>query len=799
MLFRGKREATLRRRLVKRGLVAGIIGLPANLFYGTGIPACIVVIDKEHAHARSGIFMVDASRGFIKDGAKNRLRAQDLHRIVDVFTNRSEVAHYSRMVPLSEIASPTNDYNLNIPRYVDSSEPEDLHDLDAHLNGGIPVRDVDALDSYWRVFPGLRRALFKENVRDGNLDLRVPASRIKKTILHHPEFRAFAKRVTTAFEGWSTAHDRALRGIDAGDSPRELIDTLSEDLLARFGNLPLLDPYDIYQRLMDYWEEVMQDDVYLIVSNGWVEASRPRLLITTGKAQKETPDLTLKRRKYKADLAPPPLLVERYFATERAAIEALQAEKETITRKREDIVDEHSGEEGFLTAALSDGGKLTQASIKARLKAIRASDDSDDESEVLQRCLALMARASKTAKALKAAQATLDENVMTRYASLTPQEIKPLVVGDKWLASLERAIAGEVERRSRRLTTRVTELGHRYARPLPELERNVQVLGTKMERHLKTMGHSRRRAKRIIGEARSENHEAAVHRLSAAHQMVNRSWQDAPDIQRDYFPEYEAVQAWAWISSAYQLLEQALKMLIAVNRGVPTSDLRHELGLEGGEAHHLDRLFRELGSGDRRVILDAYGAYSALYGLPISNAIDFLALIGPGYTKWRYLLMEGGAGVPANHMGASLEITWAAISRLKYHVFGRPVAFPAIDRRLRSELEAAMAEVCNKLDTREGICACWNNLRDLLNTPEYRLGISKRLENTANPRLGCLPSPNPYVGAQMSQLPPALENLVDILKRSRDRKNFLPFLRGSSFSRHDIASSLGPRIEASTG
>src|SRR6059036_978945 len=157
----------------KRGLIKGIIGLPANLFYGTGIPACIVVIDKENAHARTGIFMIDASKGFLKDGNKNRLRAQDIHKIVDVFNRQIELPRYSRMVPQAEIASPTNDYNLNIPRYIDSSEPEDLQDLDAHLNGGIPNRDIDALDAYWAVFPSLRQELFKENGRPGYSDARI--------------------------------------------------------------------------------------------------------------------------------------------------------------------------------------------------------------------------------------------------------------------------------------------------------------------------------------------------------------------------------------------------------------------------------------------------------------------------------------------------------------------------------------------------------------------------------------------------------------------------------------------------
>ena len=145
VLFRGNAEADLREALARSGYLKGIIGLPPNLFYGTGIPACIVVLDKENAPARRGIFMIDASRGFRKDGAKNRLREQDIHRIVDTFRRGADVPGYARMVPQDDIANSRNAYNLNLPRYIDTSEAEDIHDIDAHLNGGIPARDIDAL------------------------------------------------------------------------------------------------------------------------------------------------------------------------------------------------------------------------------------------------------------------------------------------------------------------------------------------------------------------------------------------------------------------------------------------------------------------------------------------------------------------------------------------------------------------------------------------------------------------------------------------------------------------------------
>ena len=331
VLFRGNREADIRRNLVRRGLIKGVIGLPANLFYGTGIPACIVVIDKESALGRDGIFMIDASKSFRKDGAKNRLRERDIHRIVDVFNGQRETPGYARMVPLAEIASETNDYNLNIPRYIDSSEPEDLHDLGAHLRGGIPNRDIDALGRYWEVFPALRQRLFSPNGREGYSDARVEADEMRAVILEHEEFRAYGHRVRRVFEAWRREHAPRLRELEVGDSPKGLIRDLSEDLLGRFAGLPLLDRYAVYQCLMDYWDEVMQDDVYLVVTEGWAEAARPRVLVLVrGKGTAETPDLTVRRTKYKMDLLPPGLVVARYFPTEHAEVDRLRPKRRRL-------------------------------------------------------------------------------------------------------------------------------------------------------------------------------------------------------------------------------------------------------------------------------------------------------------------------------------------------------------------------------------------------------------------------------------------------------------------------------------
>ena len=492
VLFRGNKEADIRRNLIERGYIKGIIGLPANLFYGTGIPACIIVIDKESAAHRTGIFMIDASKGYLKDGNKNRLRAQDIHKIVSVFNKQTEIDGYSRIVPTSEIVNPANDYNLNIPRYIDNSEPEDLHDLDAHLNGGIPNTDIDALDDYWEVFPTLRQELFKANGRPSYSDPQVETQQVKTTILSHNEFTDYQQQVIAVFERWRNTHEPLLGGIDANTKPRDVIDALSEDLLMQFDNLPLLDPYDVYQKLMDYWDEVMQDDVYLITTDGWVKASQPRDLIQD-KDLKETPDLTLKKKKYKTDLIPPALIVARYFTDKQAEIDRHQSALETAEQKLEAYIEEHTGDEGLLTDAVNDSGNVTKTTVNARRKALTPNlmthnDAQDDESEALEHCLSLINAKAKADKKVKDAQLALDEQVLARYKTLTETEIKQLVIDDKWFTTIQAEITSEVQRLTQNLTERVKELEERYAQPLPALSQEVETFSAKVAAHLQKMG-----------------------------------------------------------------------------------------------------------------------------------------------------------------------------------------------------------------------------------------------------------------------------------------------------------------------
>jgi type I restriction enzyme M protein len=340
VLFRGGAEADIRRALVRKGYIKGIIGLPANLFYGTSIPACIVVVDKQDAQARKGIFMIDASSGFMKDGPKNRLRAQDIHKIVDVFTRRLGVPRYARMVSFEEIEK--NEFNLNLPRYIDSQTPEDAQDIAGHLQGGIPVADIDALASYWAVCPQLRKTLFKPN-RSGYVELAVDKSAIKSAIYEHPEFANFIAGMNAHFAAWRKTSAADLKLLKAGCHPKDVITELSEGLLAHYTNQPLIDPYDIYQHLMDYWAETMQDDCYLIAADGWKATTYRMIEVKRGKDGKLGKEVD---RGWTCDLVPKPLIVARYFAEEQAAIDQLAAELEGVIAKLAELEEEHGGEDG---------------------------------------------------------------------------------------------------------------------------------------------------------------------------------------------------------------------------------------------------------------------------------------------------------------------------------------------------------------------------------------------------------------------------------------------------------------------
>lgn len=496
VLFRGNTEAQIREELIRRGLIKAIIGLPANLFYGTGIPACIIVIDKKEAANRTGIFMVDASKGFEKDGAKNRLRPRDMRKIIDTYLAGEEVERYARMVPLSEISDAKNNYNLNIPRYTDTSEPEDIQDLEAHLKGGIPNRDLDALGEYWDAFPNLRNELFRP-LREGYSELTVEPEQVAKVIEESEDVKAFTSTVSKAVEEWWNSHRGQLEAIDSQTRPQQLIEDLGDDLLENFRGRPLISEYSVYEQLMSYWNDTMHDDVTLIVGSGWVDAAQPREARITGYDNKKKPkyesaDLVfgtgVKAQRWVTDLIPPALIIDRYFADEKAELDRLTAEQERISQELQEYIEEHAVEEGLLWEAVNDDGGVKVGDASKRLKEAKSGGAEAEEIETLNHVISLFKSETTAKKAVKDANLDLNLKTLATYSKLKKSTICDLIIERKWEVTVHTKIRLVGFLATQQLTNRLETLGQRYSSTLDELQEESQRFQSRVNESLAKMG-----------------------------------------------------------------------------------------------------------------------------------------------------------------------------------------------------------------------------------------------------------------------------------------------------------------------
>ena len=475
VLFRGHAEARIRENLIRRKLLKGIIGLPANLFYGTGIPACILVIDKEHTDDREGIFMIDASKAYIKDGNKNRLREQDIHKIVDVFNSSWEIEKYSRLVPFDEIEK--NEYNLNIPRYIDTQEEEDKQDLDAHLNGGIPNRDIEALEEYWKVYPQLKEDLF-ESLRPGYSKLKIDPKNIKDAIFEHPEFKAYSEKLNSYFDQWKEGVTDRLREIDEHTSPKKLITGISESILEQYSNRPLIIRYDVYQHLLDYWLETMKDDVYLIIEDGWT-AKVDRVMVKG------------KDKGWTCELIPKELVLNSSYLNDRMReLHRVKSEMDQQHAHMTEMEEEYGGEDALLSEATNDKGSFTKTNVNNFLKEIKDDPEEKEAYDLLLKVKKLYENISDLKKEVKKAEADLDAAALKRYRELTREDVQTLVIEDKWMQGIREKIQGEIDSISQTLTGRIKELAERYAHTVTELDEEVEGLEVKVATHLEKMGLS---------------------------------------------------------------------------------------------------------------------------------------------------------------------------------------------------------------------------------------------------------------------------------------------------------------------
>ena len=485
VLFRGNAEATIRQSIIDKGYIKGIIGLPANLFYGTGIPACILVLDKSDADERKGIFMIDASHDFVKDGSKNRLRERDIYKIVTTFNQQITTgSKYARFVPNDEIKI-KNDYNLNIPRYIDSSTPEDLQDIEAHLHGGIPAADVESMGKYWELFPKLKEKLFSV-LREGYYQLNIPKDDVRNTVYNDAEFSAYADRIDGAFDAWCTQVDPGLRSIDEDVNVKQYIVELAELLIAAFDGLELVDKYDVYEVLLSYWQEVMGDDVYLVSVDGYAAARKTENIMgiyTSGKKKGQERVIG-----WEGVLLPKALIEKVFFASERKAIDDAQAVAEETQSRLDELVEEQTGDEGYLKDHLNDKDKVDGKSVAARLKDLKKNDPNGEEYAVLKQYTDLSDAVSQQNKLVKELNALLEEKVKGKYALLTDEEILELLVNRKWYYSIFEGIKALYVTASHNMANRIVELAERYEYDLPFLAKEAEVLEAKVKAHLERMG-----------------------------------------------------------------------------------------------------------------------------------------------------------------------------------------------------------------------------------------------------------------------------------------------------------------------
>ncbi len=483
VLFRGNAEGVIRKNILTKGYIKGVIGLAPNLFYGTSIPACVIVLDKENAHARKGVFMIDASKDFKKDGNKNRLREQDVQKMIDTFKAKKEIPYYSKMVSLEEISA--NDYNLNIPRYIVAEQEleKDLFALiNSHKANYLPKNEIEAYAPYFKVFKELKNTLFKKSDKEGYYALKTECENIKDLITESLEYQTFHASVLNAFDRldlWTT-----FNGLEPGFNPKTLIESVCSKVLKEFEKGEILDQYGVYQLFKDYYNEVLQDDWFLISLNGFESAKELRKLIPLKDKNKkanylEEPDFVIQKTYYKSDLIPKNLIKQRFFKEESSILEELENALNENIANYEEFIEEHSNEEG-----LFDELKVNESVLKKELK--NATDPEDEQ--ILKTALELLEAKNKVLKMKNKADEALELKAFHQYKKLEIEEIKDLIINDKWLNSLKNALEDKILKRINAFSSALNAIIANYSNSLLELDQEVKESESKVLEHLKDLG-----------------------------------------------------------------------------------------------------------------------------------------------------------------------------------------------------------------------------------------------------------------------------------------------------------------------
>ncbi|MFP6173404.1 type I restriction-modification system subunit M [Helicobacter pylori] len=483
VLFRGNAESVIRKNLLLKGYIKGVIGLAPNLFYGTSIPACVIVLDKENAHARKGVFLIDASKDFKKDGNKNRLREQDVQKMIDTFNAYKEIPYYSKMVSLEEISA--NDYNLNIPRYIAAKQEleKDLFALiNSHKASYLPKNEIEAYAPYFRVFKELKNTLFKKSDKEGYYALKTECENIKELITQSSEYQTFHASVLNAFDRLDLFE--TFNHLEPGFTPKTLIESVCSKVLYEFEKIEILDRYGVYQLFKDYYNEVLQDDWFLLSFNGFLSARELRELTPLKDKNKkanylEEPDFVIQKTYYKSDLIPKNLIKQRFFEKEAKELEGLENALNGKEADFEEFIEEHSNEEGLFYEL-----KINESVLKKELK---NATDSEDK-KILKTALEFLEAKNKALKMKNKAYEELELKAFHQYKNLEINEIKDLIIQDKWLKSLKNALENKIQKRINAFTSALNEIISSYSNSLLELDKEVKESESKVLEHLKDLG-----------------------------------------------------------------------------------------------------------------------------------------------------------------------------------------------------------------------------------------------------------------------------------------------------------------------
>ena len=452
VLFRGGEEGAIRRNLVENHHIQAIIGLPANIFFGTGIPTIVMVLRKHRNDDH--VLVVDASKYFAKDGKNNKLRASDIKRIVDVVTENRDIDKFSRLVSIDEIRQ--NDYNLNIPRYVDSSESAESWDVYSTMFGGIPKQDIDALGKYWNVFPGLRQRLFAE---ENGHSARLAVQDVREAVNADSGVSAYIQRYREVFTDYPAYLRDELVGNAANVSIAAEEEVLAHDLLHRLTDIPLVDAYTAYQVLDDSWQKTISIDLETIQAEGHdavrkVDANM--VVKKKGGKDVEVPD------GWVGHILPFDLVQSKLLTADLAEIVTYESRLREISGEIADILENMDEDDKSSTGAISeDGDSFVAAELKKAVKSIGKHPETDFD-RALVSAQRLFDEEREVKKNVKNLRSALDEKTRTVIEGLSDEHADDLLAA-KWVEPLQRKLEELPQTAVDELIAAVNALNDKYS------------------------------------------------------------------------------------------------------------------------------------------------------------------------------------------------------------------------------------------------------------------------------------------------------------------------------------------------